>query len=112
MASLIAVDLQKKGYNVNLVGIKNPKAGDASGYSVIVVGGPIYGGNTGDAVKSYLQALNPEEGTKIGVFATGDPHAIDESIIKEHVAPIPKNSTLKITHLLPCPWMTIKQKSL
>ena len=47
-------------------------------------------------VKSYFRTLTPEEDTKIGIFATGDTHVNDESMIKEHVAPIPKNSTLKI----------------
>ena len=49
VASIIARDLQTKGYNVDLVGIKNPKAENTSGYNVILVGGPIYGGNTGDS---------------------------------------------------------------
>lgn len=100
VASLIAGDLQAKGYKVDLVGIKNPKAENTSGYNVIVVGGPIYGGNTSDAVKKYLKILKPVEGTKIGVFATGDPHTTDEAQIKKQIAPIPENSTLQINAMI------------
>ena len=64
-----------------------------------MVGGPIYGGNTGESVKAYLQTLKPDEGTKIGVFATGDPHAIDESMIKEHIAPIPKKQQFESEYI-------------
>lgn len=96
VASMIASELQDRGYRVDLVGIKNPKAENTSGYNLIVVGGPIYGGNTSDAVKKYLKILKPVEGTKIGVFATGDPHTTDEAQIKKQIAPIPENSTLQI----------------
>ncbi len=100
VASIIAGDLQAKGYKVDLVGIKNPKALNTSVYSVIVVGGPIYGGNSGEAVKKYLETLKPAEGTKTGVFATGDPHTTDEATIKTHLAPIPENSTLQINAVM------------
>lgn len=100
VASLIAGNLQAKGYKVDLVGIKNPKAENTSGYDVIVVGGPIYGGNTSDAVKKYLKILKPVEGTKIGVFATGDPHTTDKAQIKKQIAPIPENSALQINAVM------------
>jgi flavodoxin len=96
VAGIIAGDLLAKGYKVDLVGIKNPKAGNTAGYNVIVVGGPIYGGNSSDAVKKYLETLKPTESTKISVFATGGPHTTDEAMIKKQIAPIPENSTLQI----------------
>ena len=95
-ASLIASDLQSRGYKIDLVGMKNEKAGNISAYDVIVVGGPIYGGNTGDAVKKYLETLKPAKNIKIGVFATGDTHTTDEAMIKRQVASIPENNTLQI----------------
>jgi flavodoxin len=100
VASLIAGDLQAKGYKADLVGIKSEKALNASKYNVIVVGGPIYGGNTGEAVKKYLEILKPVEDTKIGVFATGDPHTTDEAMIKNHIVPIPENNTLQINAVM------------
>lgn len=100
VAGIIAGDLQAKGYKVDLVGIKNPKAENTSGYNVIVVGGPIYGGNTGDSVKTYMETLKTAESTKIGVFATGDPHTIDEAQIKKHIVHIPGNSTLQINTVM------------
>ena len=100
VADIIAGELQTKGYKVDVVGINNPKARNTSRYNVIVVGGPIYGGNTGDAVKIYLETLKPPEGTKIGVFATGDPHTTDEAQIKIQVATIPENSSLQINAVM------------
>lgn len=96
VASTIASDLQARGYKVELAGIKSVKAGNTSGYNVIVIGGPIYGGNSGAAVKAYLETLKPAEGTKIGVFATGDSHTTDETLIKNQIAPIPQDSTFQI----------------
>lgn len=96
VASLIASNLQMKGYKVDLVGIKSEKAENISAYDVIVVGGPIYGGNNGDAVKTYLETLKPVKSIKIGVFATGDTHTADEAMIKRQIAPIPENNALKI----------------
>jgi menaquinone-dependent protoporphyrinogen IX oxidase len=96
VAGLIASDLQTRGYKVELVGIKSVKAGNTSDYNIIVVGGPIYGGNASDAVKKYLETLKPIESTKISVFATGGPHTTDEAMIKKQIAPIPENSTLQI----------------
>jgi flavodoxin len=100
VARLIADNLQTKGYKVDLVGIKNSKAENISGYNVIIIGGPIYGGNTSGAVKNYVAILKVTEGTKIGVFATGDPHTTDVAMIKKQIAPIPENSNLQINAVM------------
>lgn len=100
VASMIANELQAKGYKVELAGIKSVNAGNTSGYDIIVIGGPIYGGESGAAVKAYLKALKPSQGTKIGVFATGDPHTTDEVQIKKQVVPIPENSALQINAVM------------
>lgn len=71
-ASKIAADLQDKGYEVCLAGISSPAAKNVSGYDVIVVGGPVYGGVVSSSVQSYLKALAPPESAKIGAFASGN----------------------------------------
>ncbi len=96
MAGRIASDLQAEGYKVDLAGIKSVTAFNTSKYGVIVVGGPIYAGDISAAVKAYLEMLKPAESTKIGVFATGDPHTTDSVLIKKQIAPIPENSTFQI----------------
>lgn len=98
-ASVIAKDLQEKGYTVNFVGISNAEAKNTSGYNIIVVGGPIYAGNASASVKSYLKDLKPDSNSKIVVFATGQDADIikNQTLLIKEVAPLPENSTLKIT---------------
>ena len=71
VASVIAHDLQAKGYTVNLEGIKSSTVMNTAGYNVIVVGGPIYAGHIASSVQSYLSDINPPKEAKIGVFTTG-----------------------------------------
>jgi flavodoxin len=71
-AEKIAGDLQADGYLVDLAGIRSGAANNSSGYSVLAVGGPIYGGNTSRSVTSYLKTLAPRANSKIGIFAIGE----------------------------------------
>jgi len=92
IADKIAVDLQTKGYTVVLAGIKSSAAKSTSGYSVIVVGGPVYGGTPSRSVQAFLNGLNPTQGTKVGVFGSGD------FPTNFKVAPLSSHSTLTITY--------------
>lgn len=67
----IAGDLRSKGYTVDLAGVRSEAAGNVSGYGIIAVGGPIYGGVTSKSITAYLKALTPPKDTKVGIFATG-----------------------------------------
>jgi len=98
VAGTIASDLQSKGYKVELAGIRSAVAKNTSKYGVIVVGGPIYAGSASASVNNYLKALKPVQGTKIGVFSTGqDPDiAKNTTLLLKEAAPLPKNSTLQI----------------
>ncbi len=69
-AAEIAGDLQSKGYTVTLGGIKSTAAADASGYDVIIAGGPMYWGRVSNSVDSYLKALKPQKDVAVGVFGT------------------------------------------
>jgi len=71
-ATKIAGDLQADGYEVVLAGIKSSAAANVSGYDVIVAGGPIYGGKVSSSIWSFLQALTPPAGAKVGAFAIGE----------------------------------------
>jgi menaquinone-dependent protoporphyrinogen IX oxidase len=93
IAEKIAGDLKAKGYTVNLAGIKSRAAANTSGYSVIVVGGPIYGGKPTGSVNGFLSKLNPVQGTKVGVFGSGS-----FSVSSDKVVLLPNNSTLIITY--------------
>lgn len=70
-ATKIADDLKTDGYEVDLAGIKSAAASNVTGYDIIVVGGPVYGGKVSSSVQSYLKDLTPLAGTKVGAFATG-----------------------------------------
>ncbi len=71
IAEKVAVDLQTNGYIVTLAGIKSSAALNTSGYSVIVAGGPVYGGSLTSSVVSFLKSLNPAAEVKVGVFGSG-----------------------------------------
>jgi hypothetical protein len=69
-ATRIAGDLQAKGYTVVLAGVRSETAGNNSGYSIIVAGGPMYWGQVSSSIDGYLKTL-PNNAT-LGVFgATG-----------------------------------------
>jgi flavodoxin len=95
-AATIAGDLQAKGYTVDLCGIRSGEAWRTSGYGVIVVGGPVYVGNASGSVRSYLNTLKADEGTRLGVFGTGsvDPGSDDLAVVRKDVATA--NTTLEI----------------
>lgn len=88
-AATIAGDLQAKGYTVDLCGIRSGEAWRTSGYDVIVVGGPVYVGNASGSIRSYLNTLKADEGTKLGVFGTGsvDLGSDDLAVVRKDVAP-------------------------
>ena len=98
MAVKIAGDLQSKGYTVTLAGVRSSATANASGYDVIVAGGPTYAGNVSGSIGAYLKALKPQDNAKIGVFATGqDKDILSDPIgLRKEVTSLPDNSTLKI----------------
>lgn len=98
VASTIASELQAKGYTVELAGIRSESAIKTSDYGIIIVGGPIYAGNASSSVKEYFKTLNPPQGTKVGVFSTGDDPdtAKDHNLLLKEAAPLPANCTLQI----------------
>jgi flavodoxin len=59
LATKIGYELQDKGYNVVLTGVKSSTAANVTGYDVIVVGGPIYAGKPAITIQSYLNNLAP-----------------------------------------------------
>lgn len=67
----MANDLKANGYEVEVAGVKSNDVSNVSGYDVLIVGSPTYGGNPTEAVKSYLQGLNPPNSLKIEVYAVG-----------------------------------------
>lgn len=97
----IAKNLQAKGYNVDLAGIKSSVASNTSGYSIVVVGGPIYGGKISSSVQSYLKSLKISEGTALAVFAVGqDPDtAGNEALLRKEIV-ITGNNSLNVTGVM------------
>ena len=98
VATKIGYELQSSGYAVVLAGVKSSAAADMSGYSVIVVGGPIYAGKPASTVQSYLNSLNPPENAKVGVFGYGSVKVDDANTnaVMKDVAPLPSNSSLTV----------------
>jgi flavodoxin len=99
MAAHVADRLQLNGYTVTFAGVKSAAAANTSGYAVIVVGGPIYGGKPASSIQTYLNSLNPPQGAKVGVFGAGSLKPGDPVEVAKEVAPLPDGSsvTLKAT---------------
>jgi flavodoxin len=102
VATTIAQDLEKKGYEVELAGISSSAAKNNSNYDIIVVGGPVYAGNVSSSVQTFLNALKPSNGTKVAAFVTGsDPDvAKDPELLLKQAAPLAENSTMNITAVM------------
>ena len=104
-ATKIGYNLQTAGYDVLLAGVKSTAAGNLTGYSVVVVGGPIYAGKPASTVQTYLNNLQPQANAKVGAFGFGSVK-IDNSNstdVMQDVAPLPNgsqvtfNAVLKVT---------------
>jgi hypothetical protein len=67
-ATKIAENLLAKGYTVDLAGVRSGTAGTASGYSIIVAGGPMYWGQVSSSIDAYLKTLPTT--VKLGVFGS------------------------------------------
>lgn len=92
IADKIATDLQTQGYFISEAGIKSSTATqDISQYSLIIVGGPIYGAKAASSVQSYLSNLKPENETVIGVYGVGSFNTQNDKI-----APLPSDSSIQI----------------
>jgi flavodoxin len=96
VATKIGYDLQSSGYQVVLAGVKSSAAADLLGYSVIVVGGPIYAGKPASTVQSYLYSFNPPENARVGVFGYGSVKVDDANAVMKDVAPLPSNSSITL----------------
>jgi flavodoxin len=69
-ANDIANQLNSKGYDVKLAGVKSAAATNTSGYDIIIAGGPMYFGKVSKSIDTYLKTLNLQKEVKLGVFAT------------------------------------------
>ena len=69
-AQLIAGDLQTKGYTVSLAGVRSATASNASGYAIIVAGGPMYFGQATSSIEGFFRSLPIREQARVGAFVT------------------------------------------
>jgi flavodoxin len=103
VAEKVANDLQTQNYTVVLAGIKSSEAANATGFSIVVVGGPVYAGSATASVKDFLDNLNPGYASpgygpymfiKLGMFESGSGATSPDDIaaIKRSV-PVLSNST-------------------
>ena len=88
VASVIANDLQAKGYTATIAGIKSSNVLNTTGYNVIVIGGPVYAGQPASSLQSYLSDINPPKEAKIGVFTTGSviANSNNTAFVKKEIA--------------------------
>jgi menaquinone-dependent protoporphyrinogen IX oxidase len=97
-ATKIGYNLQTAGYNVVLAGVKSQTVANLTGYDVVVVGGPIYGGKPASSIQTYLSSFSPASNVRVGVFGYGSIQ-IDNSnqtAVQQDVAPLSADSTVHI----------------
>jgi flavorubredoxin len=102
IATKIGYNLQEKGYDVLLAGVKSSAAGNLAEYNVVVVGGPIYAGKPASTIETYLNNLQPPANAKVGVFGFGSVK-IDNSnatSVMQDVAPLPSSSQVTVNAVL------------
>jgi len=93
VASLMANDLRAKGYDVVLAGLKSSDASKLSGYGILIVGSPTYGGKPSGTINSYLEGLNLPENITVGVYSTG---GRDNNDSNQFMVDILKNSSVRV----------------
>lgn len=98
VASKIANLLTSNGYEVTFAGVRSSAAANMTGFSVIVVGGPIYAGQPTASIQGYLNGLNPSANAVVGVFGRGNGSADsnDTQVVASEVAPLPPDSSVKL----------------
>ncbi len=99
VATKIGYNLQEKGYDVTLAGVKSSTAANLTGYAVVVVGGPIYAGKPASSIQNYLNSLNPPANAKVGVFGYGSVQVdnSNQTVVEQDVAPLPADSPVTLS---------------
>jgi menaquinone-dependent protoporphyrinogen IX oxidase len=99
IATKIGYNLQEAGYDVTLAGVKSSTAANLTGYSYIVVGGPIYAGKPASSIQSYLNSLSPPANAKVGVFGYGSVQVdnTNQTAVEQDVAPLIADNPLVLT---------------
>jgi len=94
VATKIGYSLQDSGYDVTLAGVKSSTAANLTGYSVVIVGGPIYAGKPASSIQSYLNSLNPPANATVGAFGYGSVQVdnTNTTAVQQDVAPLPTGS--------------------
>jgi len=78
----VADDLKAGGYIVDLAGVRSSTAQNTSGYDIVVVGTPLYGGKASGSITDYLKGIALEKNVRLGVFARTGGSANDSNSYK------------------------------
>jgi len=81
-ARVTAEQLRDQGYVVELAGVSSDAARNLSGCSILIVGGPMYGGHVASSMEEYIKGLSPPNGLKMGVFTTTGSNTFSEDALK------------------------------
>jgi hypothetical protein len=102
-ASRVASKLAALGYTVELAGVKSSTAASATGYDVVIVGGPVYMGKLSSSTGDYLGRLSMKTGAKLGVFGTTGTDKfmeIDYNMVSEQVSSLSAGGNVVIKLIL------------
>ena len=99
-ATKIGYDLQNRGYNVILAGVKSPAAANLTGYALIIVGGPVYWGKPAATIQTYVNKINRTvpETVLVGYFGYGTTsNGLNQTDVNKEIANPPINAPLSHT---------------
>lgn len=85
VAFYMAEDLKLRGYEVKIAGVRSQDALETSGYDIIIIGSPTYGGTPTEPVVSYLSLLEPPENVKIGVYSLAGSIKDDSNLVMAQI---------------------------
>jgi menaquinone-dependent protoporphyrinogen IX oxidase len=71
VAETLGGDLQGRGFEVKVAGIRSPDAKDTAGYNLLIYGTPSYLGRPTGAFKKLVKKLRPASDQVFGFYVTG-----------------------------------------
>ncbi len=99
VATKMGQELQSKGYEVTVVGVRSIAALNVTDYNLFIFGSPTYGGNPSGLVDSYIDNLNLTQNVTIGVFTLGSISTQDSNLVLQQLLQN-KTGTVKISKKL------------
>jgi menaquinone-dependent protoporphyrinogen IX oxidase len=85
IATKMGQELQSKGYEVTVAGVRSVEASNITGYNLLIFGSPTYVGNPSGLINSYIENLNLPQNVTVGVFTVGSVSTEDSNLVLQQL---------------------------